>query len=87
MVQTGRLSNKKILHSSIINFLETNGKNLREFYLHQDTSKSPNLVTKLCPSLRKLSISFESNESETLKTVFSNCKYLESLRFRVMANL
>ena len=63
----------------LINFLEINEKNLREFYLREDI-KSPNLVTKLCPNLRNLSINLESNESETLKTVFNDCQYLESLR-------
>jgi len=64
----------------LINFLEINGKTLRELYLRQeDIIMSPNSVTKLCPNLRKLSISFESNELEALKTVFNDCQYLESL--------
>jgi len=70
----------------LINFLEANGKNLREFYLDEDT-KSPNLVTRLCPNLRKLSISLESNDSETLKTVFNDCQYLEVLKFGINLKL
>src|SRR5581483_4854396 len=62
------------------NFLEVNGKTLREFYICRDVI-SPNLVsfTKFCPNLRRLSISFENNKLETLKTVFNNCQFLESM--------
>src|SRR5581483_5106277 len=76
------------------NFLEVNGKTLREFYICRDVISptlrelymcrdviSPNLVsfTKFCPNLRRLSISFENNKLETLKTVFNNCQFLESM--------
>src|SRR5581483_4299169 len=42
------------------NFLEINGKTLREFYIRRDVIL-PNLVafTKFCPNLRRLSVRFE----------------------------
>ena len=62
------------------NFLEINGKTLREFYIGTDII-SPNLIsfTKFCPNLRKLSIELENNKLETLKTIFNDCQFLESM--------
>ena len=63
------------------NFLEINGKTLREFYLNRNILL-PNLVsfTKFCPNLRRLSIELENNKLEALKTIFNNCQFLESIK-------
>ena len=49
----------------LINFLEINGKTLREFYVQEDVM-SPNLVafTKFCPNLKRLSVRFKNNKLE-----------------------
>jgi hypothetical protein len=68
----------------LIKFLENNGKNLKEFHIGDysgDCDNSLNLaVAKFCPSLRKLSTGFKSNELETMKIVFNSCRYLESIK-------
>ncbi|RIA86405.1 hypothetical protein C1645_829324 [Glomus cerebriforme] len=69
---------------SLIKFLENNGNNLKEcyigdetYYIHED---SLNLtIAKFCPNLRKLSVWFQDNELETMKIIFNNCQYLESI--------
>ena len=65
----------------LINFLENNGKNLKEFYVsvnHAYCYNSLNLaIANFCPNLRKLSTGFRNNELETLKIVFTGCEYLE----------
>ncbi|CAB4429352.1 unnamed protein product [Rhizophagus irregularis] len=68
----------------LIKFLENNGKYLKEFYIGDDDGKSDNSlnlsIAKFCPMLRKLSTGIKSNELETLKIIFDNCKYLESIK-------
>src|ERR1051325_7962375 len=67
----------------LINFIEINGKNLRECYIGDHTRVSDNslnlAIAKFCPNLRKLSVGFKDNELETLKIVFNNCQYLECI--------
>ncbi|RIA87221.1 hypothetical protein C1645_828102 [Glomus cerebriforme] len=64
------------------NFLEINGKNLKEFYIGD--IRCDNLlhlaIAKFCINLRKLSTGFKKNELETLNMVFNNCKHLESIK-------
>ncbi|RIA79446.1 hypothetical protein C1645_840667 [Glomus cerebriforme] len=36
-------------------------------------------ISKLCPNLRKLTVRFKSDELETLKILYKNCQYLESI--------
>ncbi|RIA99693.1 hypothetical protein C1645_869752 [Glomus cerebriforme] len=69
----------------LIKFLENNGKNLRELYVDivydfSDDDNSLNLIiAKFCPNIRKFS-SIYLYDLETLKDIFNNCQYLESLR-------
>ncbi|RIA87719.1 hypothetical protein C1645_877854 [Glomus cerebriforme] len=67
----------------LMKFLEINGKNLKECYIGYNNGKSDNLlnltIAKFCPNLRKLSVGFKSSELETLKIVYNNCQYLESI--------
>ena len=67
----------------LINFLEINGKTLRELYiseLEKICDNSLNLaIAKFCPNLRKLSIGFKSYELETMKIVFNSCHYLSNV--------
>jgi hypothetical protein len=69
----------------LINFLENNGKNLKEIYFCDYSmgysDNSLNLaIAKFCPIIRKLSTGIKNNESETLKIIFDSCKYLESIK-------
>ena len=68
----------------LINFLETNGRTLKELYLSEFIGICDNplnlAIAMFCPNLRKLSTGFKSNESETMKIVFCNCQYLESIK-------
>jgi hypothetical protein len=67
----------------LTNFLENNGKNLKEFYLGDFYGNSDNYlnlaIAKFCPNLRKLSSGFRHNELETSKLVLNNCQYLKSI--------
>ena len=63
---------------SLVNFLEINGKYLREFYVHRLPILFP--FTKFCPNLKKFDFSIEIDVLENLKTVFNDCQYLESIR-------
>ncbi|RIA98266.1 hypothetical protein C1645_812988 [Glomus cerebriforme] len=69
----------------LIKFLETNGKNLNQFYVSNcddaGIDNSLNLaIAKFCPNLKKLSTGFENNELDTLKIVLNCCQCLESIR-------
>src|SRR5581483_6855085 len=67
----------------LINFIEINGKNLRELYIDDDDSCSTNslnlAIAKFCPNLKTLSVGFKHDDLETLKIVFNSCHYLESI--------
>jgi hypothetical protein len=71
----------------LVKFLKNNGKNLKELDVGEGESDSGSdnslnsAIAKLCPNLRKLSIRIKNDELETLKIVFSNCQYLESIKF------
>uniref|UniRef100_U9TQ74 Uncharacterized protein n=1 Tax=Rhizophagus irregularis (strain DAOM 181602 / DAOM 197198 / MUCL 43194) TaxID=747089 RepID=U9TQ74_RHIID len=68
----------------LIKFLENNGKNLKEFYLSDIKGYSDNslnlAIAKFCPNLKKLSTGIKNDELETLKIIFNNCQYLESIK-------
>jgi hypothetical protein len=64
----------KVEHLS--NFLETNGVNLREFYVEHSkkNSNSVNLaVSKFCPNIKILSISM--SDYDGLKVIFDKCQH------------
>src|SRR5581483_5320816 len=58
-------------------FLEINGKSLKEFHTRDEGSSLSLAVAKFCPNLRKLNASWRYDE---LVTVFNSCRYLESIR-------
>ncbi|CAB4387273.1 unnamed protein product [Rhizophagus irregularis] len=68
----------------LINFLENNGKNLKEIYIGGIGSCNENslhlTIAKFCPNLKKLCIGFKNNKLETLKMISDNCQYLESIK-------
>jgi hypothetical protein len=64
----------------LINFLEKNGKNLKEFHADEEGNQVNLALSKFCPNLKKLSTGFKKDELEMLKTIFSNCQYLESIK-------
>jgi hypothetical protein len=68
----------------LINFLEINGKTLKELYLSEFTGDSDNslnlAIAKFCSVLNKLSTGIKNDELETLKVIFENCRYLESIK-------
>ncbi|PKY39881.1 hypothetical protein RhiirA4_415396 [Rhizophagus irregularis] len=63
---------------------KNNGKNLKEFYLSDIKGYSDNslnlAIAKFCPNLKKLSTELKNDELETLKIIFNNCQYLESIK-------
>ncbi|GBC00339.1 hypothetical protein RclHR1_03820004 [Rhizophagus clarus] len=71
----------------LINFLEINGSNLKEFYIGDiigESNDSLNLaIGKYCSNLIKLSTGFKNDELETLKVVFVGCQNLESIKIWV----
>ncbi|EXX61892.1 uncharacterized protein OCT59_004101 [Rhizophagus irregularis] len=64
----------------IIKFLENNGKNLKMFYVGEKNKALSSSIAKFCPNIRKLFIIFNNDEIDILKTIFINCKYLESIK-------
>ena len=66
----------------LIQFLEINGKNLTEFYVGHQNNSLNLAVAKFCSNLKKLRLIFKYDELETLKMVFNNCQYLESIKIR-----
>ncbi|PKK74024.1 hypothetical protein RhiirC2_847166 [Rhizophagus irregularis] len=71
----------------LINFLEINGNNLKEFYIGDiigESNNSLNLaIANYCSNLIKLSTGFKNDELETLKEVFIGCQNLESIKIWV----
>ncbi|RIA83776.1 hypothetical protein C1645_833255 [Glomus cerebriforme] len=64
----------------VMKFLENNGKNLKGFYLEEVDCTLNSSIAKLCPNLKKLSISFKNSELDTLRIIFNSCQYLESIK-------
>src|SRR4051794_37982680 len=63
-----------------MNFLEINGKNLKELYINVDGNALNLSIAKFCPNLKKLiTVINSNNELDTLKTIFSSCQYLEGI--------
>jgi hypothetical protein len=62
----------------LIKFLESNGKNLKEFHICCSDNSLCLAIAKFCPNLRKF-FSMENNEIELLKKFFISCQYLESI--------
>ncbi len=66
-------------HEDLTNFLEKNGKNLKNLY-HSISNDSLNLaIAKFCPNLKSLFTRFKNDELETLKMIFNGCQQLESI--------
>ncbi|RIA83775.1 hypothetical protein C1645_809073 [Glomus cerebriforme] len=66
----------------VMKFLENNGKNLQEFYLEEVDRTLNSSIAKFCPNLKKLSVSFKYSELDTLRIIFNNCQYLESIKVK-----
>ncbi|PKY18218.1 hypothetical protein RhiirB3_430995 [Rhizophagus irregularis] len=64
----------------LIKFLEINGKNLREFYIGNNDDTLNLSISEFCPNIRKIFTIFKNNELGSLKNIFINCKYLESIK-------
>ncbi|RIA85805.1 hypothetical protein C1645_879076 [Glomus cerebriforme] len=64
----------------LIKFLEINGRNLKELYISESNDSLNSIIIEFCPNLRKLYTEFTIYELETLKMLFNNCKYLESIK-------
>ncbi|CAB4373764.1 unnamed protein product [Rhizophagus irregularis] len=72
----------------LVKFLKNNGKILKKIHIDvnhcdsEDSINSLNLtIAKYCPNIRKLSTGFSDKDLETLKILFNNCQYLESIKF------
>ncbi|CAB5360792.1 uncharacterized protein OCT59_012037 [Rhizophagus irregularis] len=63
----------------IIKFLENSGRNLKELNIDGIDSSLRSSIAKFCPNLRKISSILTDDGLVTLKIIFDNCKYLESI--------
>ena len=62
----------------LIKFLENNGRNLKEIYLHVGSDDPLNLdIARFCPNLKLLSTVFRDDEMETLRVILNRCQQLE----------
>ncbi|PKY24105.1 hypothetical protein RhiirB3_438539 [Rhizophagus irregularis] len=66
-------------NDSLVNFLEINGKNLKEFYVRNSNNLLNLAIIKFCPNLRKLSTKFSNDELDTLKLILNTYQYLENI--------
>ncbi|CAB4400635.1 unnamed protein product [Rhizophagus irregularis] len=64
----------------MIKFLEINGKNLNELYMHNNDKILNLIIAKFCPNLKSLFTIFMDDEIENLKLILNNCQYLESIK-------
>ncbi|GBC03530.1 hypothetical protein RclHR1_05180007 [Rhizophagus clarus] len=65
---------------AMIKFLEINGKNLNELYMHNNDKILNLVIAKSCPNLKSLFTIFMDDEIENLKLILNNCQYLESIK-------
>ncbi|GBB92250.1 hypothetical protein RclHR1_01990022 [Rhizophagus clarus] len=63
----------------LIKFFENNGKNLKELYMDNIHNSLGLSISKFCPNLRKISSILTNDDLLTLKNIFINCQYLESI--------
>ncbi|GBB98783.1 hypothetical protein RclHR1_03320009 [Rhizophagus clarus] len=81
-----KIQNINSNYEVLINFLEINGNNLKEFHLNNSDSNGDNddslnlAIAKYCLNLRNLTTGFKSNELKTLKFILNSCQYLESIK-------
>ncbi len=65
----------------LIEFLEINGKNLKEVHLGDYCINSLNLaIAKFCPNLKLLNTGFKEYDVEILKVILNSCQQLESIK-------
>ncbi|GBC10028.1 hypothetical protein RclHR1_00930006 [Rhizophagus clarus] len=66
----------------VIKFLENNGTNLKNFYTSESDNALRLSIAKYCPNLKNLFIVFKNGELNILKSIFSNCQNLESIKIQ-----
>uniref|UniRef100_U9UP86 F-box domain-containing protein n=1 Tax=Rhizophagus irregularis (strain DAOM 181602 / DAOM 197198 / MUCL 43194) TaxID=747089 RepID=U9UP86_RHIID len=64
----------------LMKFLEINGKNLKKLYMTENNVDLSLSIADFCPNLKNLFVIFNNGEIDTLKTIFINCQYLESIK-------
>ncbi|GBB90421.1 hypothetical protein RclHR1_17380003 [Rhizophagus clarus] len=64
----------------IMNFLENNGKNLKNFYISENDRALSLSIANFCPNLKSLCVAFNNSEIDVLKTIFIGCQYLERIK-------
>ncbi|RIA89245.1 hypothetical protein C1645_876847 [Glomus cerebriforme] len=73
----------KIKHSKdeifLIKFFENNGNNLKELIMDGIEGSLGLSIAKFCPNLLKISSILTDDGLATLKIIFNNCQYLESI--------
>ncbi|CAB4429305.1 unnamed protein product [Rhizophagus irregularis] len=82
-LQVLKLLFKGLNYNFITNFLENNGKNLKELMMDECEGKGSLylVIAEFCKNLRKLSFMPKNDELQTMKIVFDNLQYLESIQF------
>jgi hypothetical protein len=64
----------------VMKFLENNGKNLIKFHIDESNKALSLSIANFCTNLKSLFVLINSDELDILKTIFINCKYLESIK-------
>ncbi|EXX53187.1 uncharacterized protein OCT59_017840 [Rhizophagus irregularis] len=67
----------------ILKFLENNGKNLKTLYIGENDEDLSLSISKFCPNIKNLFIRFHNDEINSLKNLFINCQYLESIKIKI----
>ncbi|CAB4400764.1 unnamed protein product [Rhizophagus irregularis] len=63
----------------LINFLENNGKSLKELYVNECNNSLNLTIAEFCPNLKSLYTKFPKNGTEILEAIFKNCQQLDSI--------
>jgi hypothetical protein len=71
----------------LINFLENNGKNLKEFYVKKNDNSLNLVIINCCPNLIKLSIRIKNEEIKILNLILKRCKHLEYIKIFCKQNI
>jgi hypothetical protein len=79
-LQTLKIYYQYTEHEYLMNFLEINGKNLKEFYTCLWNNNLNLSIAKFCPNLKKLFVILNNNELDVLKIIFNTCQQLESIK-------
>ncbi|PKY51030.1 hypothetical protein RhiirA4_446649 [Rhizophagus irregularis] len=79
-LQILKLVNCPVEVNMLINFLENNGKSLKELYVNECNNSLNLAIAEFCPNLKSLYTKFPKNGTEILEAIFKNCQQLNSIK-------